>query len=185
MSFRRFLYASRFPAERGSACFPMGIRPRRRAENAQAGAKKPARQWSKKRHARRGRQRTSKWGRNPPDNGATNRHARRGRQRTPKRGRNPPGNGAKNGTSGAGDKERPSGDAGSREKAKNDDAWRKTARVLPGARRENAIHLTEDAGMTVDRHGKHGMTTKRRGKITDAKHKNVPGAGIFTKKPKR
>lgn len=39
--------------------------------------------------------------------------------------------------------------------------------------------------MTVDRHGKHGMTTKRRGKITDAKHKNVPGAGIFTKNPKR
>ena len=91
----------------------------------------------------------------------------------------------KTGTPGVEDNERPSGDAGSREKAKNDDAWKKTARGLPGARRENAIHLTEDAGMTVDRHGKHGMTTKRRGKITDAKHKNVPGAGIFTKNSKR
>ena len=29
------------------------------------------------------------------------------------------------------------------------------------------------------------MTTKRRGKITDAKHKNVPGADIFTKISKR
>lgn len=141
MSFRRFLYTSRFPAERGRACFPMGIRPRHGAENAQAGLK---------------------------DAQARTKNAQAGTKDAQ-----------------VGDNERPSGGAESREKAKNDDAWRKTARGLPGARRENAIHLTEDAGMTVDRHGKHGMTTKRRGKITDAKHKNVPGAGIFTKSPKR